>query len=68
MVPKTDAKMQNSAPTAPQEAHLEIESTAPLAARFGPSPAEIAIPLAPQEIPDAALRCPTFAAARALAA
>ena len=47
---------------------FDLDALAPLAARFGPSPAEIAIPLAPQEIPDAALRCPTFAAARTLAA
>ena len=36
----------------------------PLAAEFGPSPAEVAEPLAPGDIPAEALRCPAFAAAR----
>ena len=43
---------------------FDLDALAPLAASFGPSPAEIAEPLPPDQIPDAALRCPTFAAAR----
>jgi len=35
-----------------------------LADRFGPSVAEIAEPLDPEDIPDESLRCPAFAAAR----
>ena len=45
---------------------LDLDALAPLAARFGPSPAEVAEPLPPEEIPDEALRCPAFAAARFL--
>ena len=47
---------------------FDLDALAPLAASFGPSPAEIAEPLPPDQIPDAALRCPTFAAARMLPA
>ena len=46
---------------------FDLDALAPLAAAFGPSPAEIAEPLAARsDIPDDALRCPTFAAARIL--
>ena len=47
---------------------FDLERLAPLAARFGPSPTEVAEPLGPDEIPDDALRCPAFAAARMEAA
>ncbi len=43
---------------------FDLDALAPLADRFGPSPAELAEPLAPADIPDEALRCPAFAAAR----
>jgi predicted TIM-barrel fold metal-dependent hydrolase len=43
---------------------FDLDLLAPLAAEFGPAPAEVAEPLAPEEIPDDALRCPAFAAAR----
>ena len=43
---------------------FDLGALAPLAAEFGPSPAEVAVPLAPPDIPPDALRCPAFAAAR----
>ena len=43
---------------------LDLAVLEPLAAQFGPSPAEVATPLPPEDIPDEALRCPAFAAAR----
>jgi predicted TIM-barrel fold metal-dependent hydrolase len=43
---------------------FDLDALAPLADRFGPSPAEVAAPLLPDEIPDESLRCPAFAAAR----
>ena len=43
---------------------FDLDALAPLADRYGPSPAEVAAPLLPDEIPDEALRCPAFAAAR----
>jgi predicted TIM-barrel fold metal-dependent hydrolase len=43
---------------------FDLDLLAPLAAEFGPTPDEIAEPLAPEDIPDDALRCPAFAAAR----
>jgi predicted TIM-barrel fold metal-dependent hydrolase len=45
---------------------LDLAALRPLADRFGPSPAEVAEPLDPADIPDEALRCPAFAAARFL--
>jgi hypothetical protein len=45
---------------------FDLDALAPLAAQFGPSPAEVAEPLPPEDIPDEALRCPAFAAARFL--
>ena len=45
---------------------LDLDALAALADRFGPSPAEVAEPLDPSDIPDEALRCPAFAAARFL--
>ncbi len=48
--------------------HFDLDALAPLAARFGPSPSEVAAPISPAEIPDDALRCPAFAAARMQAA
>lgn len=45
---------------------FDLEALAPLAALHGPSPAEVAEPLAASDIPDEALRCPAFAAARFL--
>jgi predicted TIM-barrel fold metal-dependent hydrolase len=45
---------------------LDLDVLAPIAERVGPSPAEVAVPLPPEEIPDDALRCPAFAAARFL--
>jgi predicted TIM-barrel fold metal-dependent hydrolase len=47
---------------------LDLDALAPLAAEVGPSPAEVDQPLAPEDIPDEALRCPAFAAARFLGA
>ncbi len=46
---------------------FDLEALAPLAAQHGPSPAEVAVPLAAIDIPAEALRCPTFAAARMMA-
>jgi predicted TIM-barrel fold metal-dependent hydrolase len=43
---------------------FDLHALEPLAARFGPSPAQVAEPLAREDIPDEALRCPAFAAAR----
>jgi predicted TIM-barrel fold metal-dependent hydrolase len=43
---------------------FDLDALAPLAAQFGPSPAEVDEPLPPSEIPDEALRCPAFASAR----
>ncbi|MBX3285442.1 MAG: amidohydrolase family protein [Acidimicrobiales bacterium] len=43
---------------------FDLDALAPLAERHGPRPAEVAAPLLPDEIPDEALRCPAFAAAR----
>ena len=43
---------------------FDLGALAPLAAKFGPSPAEVAVPLASADIPTDALRCPAFAAAR----
>jgi predicted TIM-barrel fold metal-dependent hydrolase len=45
---------------------FDLDALAPVAAEVGPSPAEVDEPLAPDDIPDAALRCPAFAAARFL--
>ncbi|MGH2684804.1 MAG: amidohydrolase family protein [Actinomycetota bacterium] len=45
---------------------FDLDGLAPLAAEIGPSPAEVAQPLPPDDIPDEALRCPAFAAARFL--
>ncbi len=39
---------------------FDLEQLAPLAAKFGPTKAEVAEPLAPDEIPPAALKCPGF--------
>jgi len=46
---------------------FDLDVLTPLAAQFGPSPTEVAVPLSPQEIPDEALRCPAFAVAKMLA-
>jgi predicted TIM-barrel fold metal-dependent hydrolase len=40
---------------------FDLERLAPLAARFGPTKAEIALPLAREDIPAPALKCPAFA-------
>ncbi|MGI9591538.1 MAG: amidohydrolase family protein [Myxococcota bacterium] len=40
---------------------FDLAQLAPLAARFGPTKAEIAEPLAPEAIPPRALKCPGFA-------
>jgi predicted TIM-barrel fold metal-dependent hydrolase len=39
---------------------FEVEKLAPLAARIGPTKAEIAVPLAKEDIPAAAHKCPAF--------
>jgi predicted TIM-barrel fold metal-dependent hydrolase len=39
---------------------FEVDKLAPLAARIGPTKAEIAVPLAVQDIPAAAHKCPAF--------
>ena len=44
---------------------FDLDALAPLAAEFGPSPAEVAVPLVAADIPADGLRCPAFAAARA---
>jgi predicted TIM-barrel fold metal-dependent hydrolase len=46
---------------------FDLDALAPIAARVGPRVEEVAKPLAPGDIPDAGLRCPTFAAAAAAA-
>lgn len=43
---------------------FDLDALAPLAAQFGPSPAEVAQPLTATEIPEDSLRCPAFAIAR----
>lgn len=43
---------------------FDLDALAPLAARFGPTPAEVDEALPADDIPDEALRCPAFAAAR----
>ncbi|MEZ5323282.1 MAG: amidohydrolase family protein [Microthrixaceae bacterium] len=43
---------------------FDLDALGPLADRFGPSPAEVDRPLPAERIPDEALRCPAFAAAR----
>ncbi len=43
---------------------FDLGALAPLAAEFGPTPAEVAVPLAPADIPTDGLRCPAFASAR----
>jgi predicted TIM-barrel fold metal-dependent hydrolase len=45
---------------------FDLDHLAPIAARVGPSPADVSRPLPTDEIPDEALRCPAFAAARFL--
>jgi predicted TIM-barrel fold metal-dependent hydrolase len=45
---------------------FDLDALAPLAAAFGPSPADVAEPLPVGEIAPEALRCPAFATARAL--
>jgi hypothetical protein len=40
---------------------FDLEQLAPLAARIGPTKAEIAEPLASDDIPAGALKCPGFA-------
>ena len=45
---------------------FDLSALAVLAEEFGPSPAEVAEPLLPEDIPDDALRCPAFASARFL--
>jgi predicted TIM-barrel fold metal-dependent hydrolase len=47
---------------------FDLDELASVAARIGPRVDEVAVPLAPEEIPAGALRCPTFAAAAAAAA
>jgi predicted TIM-barrel fold metal-dependent hydrolase len=46
---------------------FDLEALAPVAARIGPRVDEVAEPLDPAEIPQDALRCPTFAYAAATA-
>jgi predicted TIM-barrel fold metal-dependent hydrolase len=46
---------------------FDLDALAAVAARIGPRVDEVAVPLPPDEIPAAALRCPTFAAAAAAA-
>jgi hypothetical protein len=43
---------------------FDLDRLAPLAAAFGPSPAEVAEPLAADDIPAEAMRCPAFASAK----
>jgi len=47
---------------------FDLEQLAALAARIGPTKAEIAQPLAQQDIPERALKCPGFAVDRQVAA
>jgi len=42
---------------------FDLDALAPVADRVGPAIDEVAVPLPPDEIPDEAVRCPTFAAA-----
>jgi hypothetical protein len=44
---------------------FDLDALAPVAARIGPRVEEVAVPLPVEDIPAAALRCPTFAAAAA---
>jgi predicted TIM-barrel fold metal-dependent hydrolase len=46
---------------------FDLDALAPVAARVGPPVDEVAVPLPPSDIPDAALRCPAFAAVAARA-
>ena len=39
---------------------FDVEKLVPLAAKFGPTKAEIAQPLPPEQIPAEALTCPAF--------
>ena len=39
---------------------FDLEKLVPLAAKFGPTKDEIAVPLPPEEIPAEALKCPAF--------
>ena len=39
---------------------FDLEQLGPLAARFGPTKAEIAAPIALSDIPNAAQKCPGF--------
>ncbi len=43
---------------------FDLSALAPLAQQFGPTPDQVDLPLDVEEIPDEALRCPAFAAAR----
>jgi predicted TIM-barrel fold metal-dependent hydrolase len=43
---------------------FDLDALTPLAAEFGPSPAEVAEPLAPGDIPAEMMRCPAFASAQ----
>ena len=46
---------------------LDLDVLAPLAAKHGPTVAEVDTPLAIEDIPAEALRCPAFAAAKMFA-
>lgn len=46
---------------------FDLDALAPLADELGPSPADVATPLAPSDIPAEAMRCPAFATAKAMA-
>jgi predicted TIM-barrel fold metal-dependent hydrolase len=46
---------------------FDLDALAPVVARIGPPVDEVAVPLLPADIPDAALRCPAFAAVAARA-
>jgi predicted TIM-barrel fold metal-dependent hydrolase len=43
---------------------FDLDALGGLADRYGPSPDDVGVPLVPTDIPDDALRCPAFAAAR----
>ncbi|MCB1026261.1 MAG: amidohydrolase family protein, partial [Microthrixaceae bacterium] len=45
---------------------FDLDALAPLAARFGPTPAEVSVPLDADDIPDDSLRCPAFASGKYL--
>jgi hypothetical protein len=47
---------------------FDLDTLAPIAAAVGPSPSDVAEPLDLGELPDEALRCPAFAAAKLLGA